>query len=173
MAEEARRRAEALEAAQDKDVRRLRARVEQLEAELAAQRREDDARGPTATRRRMRARLLLDTVVDAAAGLRRELALPAVPAPRPTGSRPSWPSPSTSRGRRPRRARSGRRAPPSSSSCSAMPRARLLVDGYNVSKSAWGSSSLEEQRQRLLRGLAPLVARTGAETTVVFDAGRT
>ena len=51
-----------------------------------------------------------------------------------------------------------------------MPRSRLLVDGYNVSKSAWGQSALEAQRQRLLRSLAPLVARTGAETTVVFDA---
>ena len=51
-----------------------------------------------------------------------------------------------------------------------MPRARLLVDGYNVSKGAWEGSSLEAQRQRLLRSLAPLVARTGVETTVVFDA---
>jgi predicted RNA-binding protein with PIN domain len=51
-----------------------------------------------------------------------------------------------------------------------MPRARLIVDGYNVSKAAWPSSSLEAQRTRLLGALAPLVARTGAETTVVFDA---
>nr|WP_246377971.1 NYN domain-containing protein [Nocardioides ginsengisegetis] len=51
-----------------------------------------------------------------------------------------------------------------------MPRARLIVDGYNVSKSAWPSSSLEAQRIRLVNALAPLVARTGAETTVVFDA---
>ena len=51
-----------------------------------------------------------------------------------------------------------------------MPRARLIVDGYNVSKTAWPTSSLEAQRIRLLSGLAPLVARTGAETTVVFDA---
>ena len=54
-----------------------------------------------------------------------------------------------------------------------MPRARLLVDGYNVSKAAWPTSSLEAQRIRLLTGLAPLVARTGAETTVVFDAAET
>nr|WP_253945090.1 NYN domain-containing protein [Nocardioides sp. zg-DK7169] len=51
-----------------------------------------------------------------------------------------------------------------------MPRARLLVDGYNVSKTAWPQSSLEAQRIRLLQALAPVVARTGAETTVVFDA---
>jgi predicted RNA-binding protein with PIN domain len=47
------------------------------------------------------------------------------------------------------------------------------VDGYNVSKQAWPSSSLEVQRTRLLTGLAALVARTGAETTVVFDAAAT
>ena len=76
MAEDARRKVEALEAAQDKDVRRLRARVEQLEADLATYRRTSRADRDDAT---LRARLLLDTVVDAAAGLRRELALPAVP----------------------------------------------------------------------------------------------
>ena len=52
----------------------------------------------------------------------------------------------------------------------ALPRARLLIDGYNVSKLAWPSSSLEAQRIRLLNALAPVVARTGVETTVVFDA---
>ncbi len=45
-----------------------------------------------------------------------------------------------------------------------------MIDGYNVSKTAWPSSSLEAQRIRLVTALAPLVARTGAETTVVFDA---
>ena len=35
--------------------------------------------------------------------------------------------------------------------------------------STWSSSSLEAQRTRLLGAMAPLVARTGAETTVVFD----
>src|SRR3546814_12108757 len=52
----------------------------------------------------------------------------------------------------------------------SMPRARLIIDGYNVSKTAWPDSTLEAQRIRLLNGLGPLVARTGAETTVVFDA---
>ena len=33
----------------------------------------------------------------------------------------------------------------------ALPRARLIVDGYNVSKSAWPTSSLEAQRTRLLQ----------------------
>ncbi|MFT4084572.1 MAG: NYN domain-containing protein, partial [Nocardioides sp.] len=55
----------------------------------------------------------------------------------------------------------------------AMPRVRLIIDGYNVSKAWWASSPLEAQRIRLLQSIAPLVARTGAETTVVFDAAGT
>ena len=51
----------------------------------------------------------------------------------------------------------------------ALPRARLVVDGYNVTKTAWPTATLEAQRSRLVTALAPLVARTGAETTVVFD----
>ena len=120
----------------------------------------------------LRARLLLETVVDAATGLRRELALPAGRGrARPTGSRPTSPRP-------------GARTPSSAGALGAgdpalleqflaLPRARLIVDGYNVSKRAWPSSSLEAQRNRLLGGLAALVARTGAETTVVFDAAET
>jgi predicted RNA-binding protein with PIN domain len=51
-----------------------------------------------------------------------------------------------------------------------MPHARLIVDGYNVTKEAWPTASLEAQRSRLVAALGPLVARSGAETTVVFDA---
>ncbi len=168
LAEEARARTAALEAGQDKELRRLRARVEQLEAEQAAQRREE-RRTSRADRDEatVRARLLLDSVIEAAAGLRRELALPAVSgAP---GDRVEA-----------ELAESGDdRAPTTVSVLTSgslleqvlsMPRSRLLIDGYNVSKSAWAQSSLEAQRQRLLRSIAPLVSRTGAETTVVFDA---
>ena len=42
-------------------------------------------------------------------------------------------------------------------------------DGYNVTKTAWPTQSLEAQRGRLLTLLGALTARTGAETTVVFD----
>ena len=52
----------------------------------------------------------------------------------------------------------------------ALPRVHLIVDGYNVTKTAWPGSSLEIQRDRLLGALAPLAARTQAEVTVVFDA---
>ena len=40
-----------------------------------------------------------------------------------------------------------------------MPRSRLIVDGYNVTKQAWATASLEAQRSRLVSALGPLVAR--------------
>jgi predicted RNA-binding protein with PIN domain len=168
LAEEARARATALEAAQDKELRKLRARVEQLEGEQTAQRREEK-RASRADRDEatVRARLLLDAVIEAASGLRRELGLPAVPgAPADRVEAELAESDDDSRG-------AGSAVLLSGSVLEqllTLPRSRLLVDGYNVSKSAWAQSSLESQRQRLLRALAPLVARTGAETTVVFDA---
>jgi predicted RNA-binding protein with PIN domain len=51
----------------------------------------------------------------------------------------------------------------------AMPRVHLLVDGYNVTKSAYGDLPLADQRARLVRGLAGLHARTRAEVTCCFD----
>jgi predicted RNA-binding protein with PIN domain len=172
LAEEARGRAAGLEAGQDKELRRLRGRVEQLEAELAAQR-QGDRRTARADRDEatVRARLLLDAVIDAAAGLRRELALPSVPgapADRLEAELGGHADDSRAPG-------AGVLGPGSSAVLEQLlmlPRSRLLVDGYNVSKTAWEQSSLEAQRQRLLRSLAPLVARTGVETTVVFDAAR-
>jgi predicted RNA-binding protein with PIN domain len=51
----------------------------------------------------------------------------------------------------------------------ALPRVHLIVDGYNVTKTAWESAPLDKQRSLLMNGLAPLVARNQMETTVVFD----
>jgi len=51
----------------------------------------------------------------------------------------------------------------------ALPRVHLVVDGYNVTKSGYGGLPLEQQRSRLLAGLAALAARTRAEVTCVFD----
>jgi len=172
LAEQARSRVAALETAQDKEVRRLRARVEQLEGEQAAQRL-DERRTSRADRDEasVRARLLLDAVIDAASGLRRELALPSVPGA-PADRLETELAGSVEEAAP---ATSGVLGPGAASVLEqllTLPRSRLLVDGYNVSKNAWGSSSLETQRQRLLTGLAPLVARTGAETTVVFDAAK-
>ncbi len=50
-----------------------------------------------------------------------------------------------------------------------LPRAHLVVDGYNVTKTGYPDLSLADQRDRLIRGLATLSARTSAELTVVFD----
>ena len=50
-----------------------------------------------------------------------------------------------------------------------LPRAHLIVDGYNVTKTGYPELSLADQRDRLIRGLAALSARTSAELTVVFD----
>src|SRR3954452_17912556 len=147
------------------ELRRLRGRIEELESELATVRRAERSERRSEA---LRARLLLDTLLDTAQGLRRELALPAVsttPADEgeahiaEEGSRMS----------------SGHGSLPSDDpvlldQLLALPRAHLIVDGYNVTKSAWPDLSLERQRDRLLAGLAPLTARSGAEVTVVFDA---
>jgi len=50
-----------------------------------------------------------------------------------------------------------------------LPGAHLIVDGYNVTKTGYPELSLAEQRDRLIRALAALSARTSAEVTVVFD----
>ena len=164
-AADAGRAATAASAAADAEVRRLRARIEELEGELTSVRRTERSDRGTET---LRARLLLDTLLDTAQGLRRELALPAVegsPADQveahvaEQGSR-------TSTGH-------GSMAvddPALLEQLLALPRVHMVVDGYNVTKTAWPDLSLEKQRDRLMGALAPLVARSGAEVTVVFDA---
>uniref|UniRef100_UPI0028E61272 NYN domain-containing protein n=1 Tax=uncultured Cellulomonas sp. TaxID=189682 RepID=UPI0028E61272 len=124
-------------------------------AELRAARKLADAR----------VRLLLDTIVDAASGLRSELALPPVadlPADLvgPTADRaPARPS---SRGR-------SVSDPLLLDELLRQPWAHLVVDGYNVTKSGFPELSLADQRRRLVDGLAGLAARSGAEVTCCFD----
>lgn len=115
----------------------------------------------------VRVRLLLDTVVEAGAALRTELALPPATrmpadlvAPAPADAAPG-PRP-TSRGR-------GADDPALLDDLLRMPRAHLVVDGYNVSQLAWPDQSLAEQRRRLTERLATLAGRTGAEVTCCFD----
>ncbi|HET6694566.1 MAG TPA: hypothetical protein VFG97_09695, partial [Pedococcus sp.] len=75
VADERERERAAANAAAEAETRRLRSRIEELESEVASVRRaERTGRGAEA----LRARLLLDTLLDTAQGLRRELALPAV-----------------------------------------------------------------------------------------------
>ncbi|GAA2012185.1 NYN domain-containing protein [Nakamurella flavida] len=50
-----------------------------------------------------------------------------------------------------------------------LPAAHLVVDGYNVTKTGYPALSLADQRDRLVRALSALSARTSAEITVVFD----
>lgn len=113
----------------------------------------------------VRVRLLLDTIVDAASGLRSELALP------PVADLPAdLVSPPTEHAA----VRPGSRGrsvddPALLDELLRQPWAHLVVDGYNVSKSGFGELSLAEQRRRLVDGLAVVAARTGAEVTCCFD----
>ncbi|HTW17361.1 MAG TPA: NYN domain-containing protein [Nocardioides sp.] len=164
-ADERRAEAETASAAQDKEIRRLRGQVERAEAEVSAGRRAARAERDEGS---LRARMLLDTVLEAAAGLQRELALPPVsgaPGERIERELAEAGAPTAGSTAVP-----GGATPTVLEQYLTLPRARLLVDGYNVSKTAWPESSLEAQRTRLLGALAPLVARTGVEATVVFDA---
>jgi predicted RNA-binding protein with PIN domain len=147
------------------ELRRLRARAEQLERELVAQRRVERAGRGTET---MRTRLLLDTLLETAQGLRRELALPA-------GDGSPADAVEAMVAEHGTRTSSGQASlsaddPALLAQLLALPRVHLVVDGYNVTKAAWPELSLERQRDRLLGGLAPVAARSGAEVTVVFDA---
>ncbi len=145
------------------EVRRLRARLADAEAAVAVAR-----SGGKETRAFDDARvwLLLETVRGAARGLVRELALEPVdrvPAEfvAETADRPGA-------GRARERALASD-DPARLDQLLALPRSHLVVDGYNVTKTGYGEISLEEQRNRLVGGLAALVARTGAEVTCVWD----
>ena len=164
-AEAGRTRAEESVARLEREVRQLRSQLARFEEQAGEERRQSRSTRDEVT---VRTKLLLETLSEAASGLRRELALPAV---------------SGSPGDRVEvaLAEEGTREPTSTASLDAgspalleqylaLPKPRLLVDGYNVTKSTWPSISLEAQRSRLLTLLGALVARTGAETTVVFDA---
>ncbi|HEX5094643.1 MAG TPA: NYN domain-containing protein, partial [Acidimicrobiia bacterium] len=45
----------------------------------------------------------------------------------------------------------------------------LVIDGYNVTKQAWGDESLEGQRQRLGVAVTALQRRAGCDVLCVFD----
>ncbi|MBO0900117.1 NYN domain-containing protein [Cellulomonas sp. zg-ZUI22] len=175
-ADRARGDARALAAAAAEDARRAAADHAAATAERAAA--AADLRAATAERavardtartgRRLaetRARLLLDTLIDAAGGLRAELALPpvvdlpadlAAPADAAPTDRP------TSRGR-------SVDDPALLDDLLRLPRAHLLVDGYNVSKTGWPGTTLADQRRLVVDGMAALAAQTGAEITCCFD----
>jgi predicted RNA-binding protein with PIN domain len=150
-------------AAAAEDVRRANARQAAAEAALAAARR---AAREGRSLEDVRLRLLLDTVVEAASGLRRELALP------PPDDRPAdhvdAARPGDEVSDEPGRAL-GSDDPALLDQLLALPQVHLIVDGYNVTKTGFPDLPLERQRTRLVNGLAALAARCGAEVTCCFD----
>lgn len=156
-------RAEAARAAAEAEVRRLRAKLAETESALETARRASrEGRGLE----NAKLGLLIDTLAEAAAGLRRELALP-VTAIRPADSVPAV-TPGAIAPPSHARARTGD-DPAHLAELLALPKVHLIVDGYNVTKAAWHELPLETQRTRLVQRLGTLAARTGAEMTCVFD----
>ncbi len=148
----------------DAELRRIRAQLAEAETAAGASRQNakhsrqvDDAR----------LWLLLETIGQAASGLRRELAL------EPTSILPGDIVADAHADRPGGRADDGRALeaddPLRLDRLLAMPKAHMIVDGYNVTKSGFGEMSLEQQRNRLIGAMAGLAAQTGAEVTVVFD----
>lgn len=150
--------------AAESESRRLKARLGEAEAAVEAGRR---AAREGRSIEDMRLRLLLDTVLDAASGLRRELALPPAtlhPADTVDAVEPGRMSPKDIAARA-----LSENDPALLDQLLALPQAHLVVDGYNVTKTGYPTMPLEKQRLRLLGGLSVLAAQTGAEITCVFD----
>ncbi|CAM5544313.1 NYN domain-containing protein [Streptomyces griseus] len=148
----------------ESESRRLKGRLGEAEAALEASRR---AAREGRSVEDMRLRLLLDTVLDAASGLRRELALPPAtthPADTVDALEPGRMSPKDIATRA-----LSETDPALLDQLLALPQAHLIVDGYNVTKTGYPQMPLEKQRLRLLGGLSVLAAQTGAEMTCVFD----
>ncbi|GAA2225952.1 NYN domain-containing protein [Kitasatospora cystarginea] len=160
----ARAAAAAERSAAEGEARRLRHRIAELETAVEAGRR--SAREGRSVED-MRLRLLLDTVLHSAQGLQRELALPVSqirPADLVDAVVPGSASPNDV-------ARRGLAEddPALLDQLLAIPQVHLVVDGYNVTKTGYPTLPLEQQRIRLLGGLAMLAQRTQAEVTCVFD----
>ncbi|MFI7549768.1 NYN domain-containing protein [Micromonospora sediminimaris] len=159
-------RGRATRAAADADAELRRARARLAEAEAAA----GAARSSAKEARSVddaRLWLLLETIGQAALGLRRELALDPVdrlPADFVADSFADSPGATAAAARA-----QDTDDPARLDQLLALPRAHLVVDGYNVTKRGFGEMSLEQQRKRLVTGLGGIAAQTGDEVTVVFD----
>jgi predicted RNA-binding protein with PIN domain len=148
----------------DAEVRRLRARLAEAEDAAGAQ------RSATSRARQVddaRLWLLLETIGQAASGLRRELALepaqilPADAIADEFADRPG--------GRGTANRALDASDPARLDQLLALPRVHLIIDGYNVTKTGFPDVSLEQQRNRLVGAMGGIAAQTGAEVTVVFD----
>jgi predicted RNA-binding protein with PIN domain len=144
--------------AHETEVRRLRGRTVELERAAEAAR-----RGSRTERDVDDARLwlLVDTLVQAANGVRRELSLSA-PTARPADAVASAGTEATGR---------SAQDPAALDRLLALPNVHLVIDGYNVTKTGYGELSLADQRTRLIGSMAALAAQSGAEITVAFDGG--
>ncbi len=145
--------------AHDAELRRLRGRLAEVERAAEAAR-----RGARSERDVDDARLwlLVDTLVQAATGVRRELSL-APPDLRPAdtvGSGSAADAVARVAG-----------DPAALDRLLALPHVHVVVDGYNVTKTGYPELSLADQRVRLIGALAALVAQSGAEVTIAFDGG--
>ncbi|MFF8675943.1 NYN domain-containing protein [Streptomyces sp. NPDC015242] len=162
--EAVRAEAHAQVSAAESETRRLKARLGETEAALEAARR---AAREGRSVEDMRVRLLLDTLLDATQGLRRELALP------PVSVRPAETVDAVEPGRMTPKDIAARALsehdPQVLDQLLALPQAHLVVDGYNVTKTGYPQMPLEKQRLRLLGQLSQLAAQSGAEVTCVFD----
>lgn len=155
-----------LDAERRSERRRLESEVESLRSQLERMRKADREH-----ERLMSARLwlLMDTLSGTATGLRRELGLEPV-AERPADyigdelcAEPEERTAEGSRGL-------DQTDPQRLDHLLSLPNPHLIVDGYNVTISAWGETlTLEQQRNRLVQGLGAVAAQTNAEITVVFD----
>ena len=121
--------------------------------------RDSVARSRTTSDRRLE--LLLTTLDGAAAGLRREWALQGGGLDPADALAARWPQRSA--------AGESTSEPGRLQSWLNLPGAHLIVDGYNVSKTGFGEQTLAVQRDRVVRVTSGIGARTGADSTVVFD----
>jgi predicted RNA-binding protein with PIN domain len=163
-ADQERERLAAVLAERDGLVRQAESQVRQAREQLASSRRTSREGRSMAE---LRARLLLDTIVDSAAALRRELALP------PAAQTPADLVAEQLTTGEPASAVQARGLaaddPAWLTELLKLPRAHLLVDGYNVTMEGFGGLPLVDQRRLLIDGLSALAARTSAEVTCCFD----
>ncbi|WP_205752120.1 NYN domain-containing protein [Cryptosporangium phraense] len=150
----------------DAEIRRLRSRLADAERE-----REQGKSATRAGRATEDARLwlLLETIGNATQGLRRELAL-APPDTLPADAVAAEVAGAAAAVEKPGAGRLWAADDPARlDQLLGLPRVHLVIDGYNVTKTGFGELALEQQRTRLLAGLAGIAAQTNAEITVVFD----
>ncbi|MEO6885783.1 MAG: NYN domain-containing protein [Jatrophihabitantaceae bacterium] len=140
-------------------VRRLKARISELECAVDAARREQRVDRDVDNARLW---LLVGSIADAAAGLRRELSLPS-PTVLPGDTLQSG---ETARGSGQGRSITGAAA---LERVLALPHVHLVVDGYNVTKTGYGELPLIDQRTRLISSMAALASRVAVEITIAFD----